>query len=60
MPSRSGSRAQHGQGVAGVHGQGGAVQAVQGRQPAPLAAAVLDAVVDQEGVVGELDGHRRP
>jgi hypothetical protein len=35
------------------------VQAVQGRQPTPLPAAVLDVVVDQEGVVGELDGYRR-
>jgi hypothetical protein len=36
------------------------VQAVQGRPPAPLGAAVLHVVVDQEGVVGEFDRDRRP
>src|SRR5689334_9634155 len=49
---------EHGQGVPHVDGDRRAVRAMQRRLPAPLQAAVLDVIVDEERVVGQLDGDR--
>ena len=49
---------QHGQGISHVDGDRRAVHAMQRRPPAPLNAVVLDVVVDEERVVGQLDGDR--
>ena len=49
---------QHCQGIPHVDGDRRAVYAMQRRPPAPLKAVVLDVVMDEERVVGKLDGDR--